>query len=1087
MKILRAFAWLLLSVFVLLVGTIGYLPFYLQAHKADLEAVAGDAIGRPVAIDGAALGWVVHPRPGLSIVLQGLRVSNPDWDTEQRLGPHLLEAQRVDVTWQLRALLHRQVRIDQLVIRGARLVLQKTADGRGNWQLGPSKSKGAGKIGLRVPTVRVIDSQITFASPRTLVRRADITRLQLDGLGAEPLDLQAELTINQTPLTVSARAGAADAPTGARWPFQVQAQSADIRIELNGSAPAPFATTGLDAKFQVQGPTAVPLGKIAGIKGLPAGPFRLETGLSWDGQTLAVSAIKGSSAADVLPAPLTVSDGEISVPLHGPWSARMTGTLGDRPGTLQLTPVAVPKAGHQTAGTLAIKARLAEGRFDGELRPASGDARARLSGKLNVGTVTLADGAQAKVSKPDAKGTSGSAATIAKAKTKVAKAPPWTDRPLPFSSLTRLDADLDLAVEALTWQRITMRGLQARAKLRDGRLRLDEVRLALPGLTLSGQALLEAGPRVPALKLKLSTDRIDLAQARSMLARAPKWGGSILGLRLDAEASGTTPATLIRTLSGTLAAKSARLLPPAKRGQRATAIELSSPNLHVEAGQAVSFKAGLATASQDRAGQSMDLTLTGGTLANLLPRGRSWPRIDVVAQTRLDQHQLSIRGHLGPLAAIRAGRDLMLDLNLADDTGLTGTLTGKLARLDGLRGNQLQARFTGKSLAALHPGLPAQPFSAKARLRGQTGQLELLDIEASSGSSDVAGEVRIGLGEHARIDVDLNADVLDLIPFMARNPDPTDALSDARGSGVPRFGRDNSGEQSLPLDGLKAIDGSLKLSASRVEFGDFDIDNGTLDARIDAGHLALSANAAQGGLSVDLELRPGQTDWRFDLHHKGKLNLGRLIKAKNQQALSNVPVAVEMRLRAVGASIPKLLRSADGRIELILGAGQLERQASGLPFGGVVVNLLDTLNPIQLSTLRVRQDLLKLQCAVLQFDVADGIATSQRGLALQTDNLNVLGGGAIKLETGEIELRFKTVKRTGVGLSLLGIADRFVVVGGTLKSPRTTIDRGDLLVEGAAAWATGGLSLVAAQIIQRLTAFGNPCETVLRRDASAPW
>ena len=83
MKTLRVLAWLLLSVVLLLVGAIGYLPFYLQAHKADLEAAASDALGRPVAIDGAALGWVLHPRPGLSIVLNGLRVSNPDWDTGQ--------------------------------------------------------------------------------------------------------------------------------------------------------------------------------------------------------------------------------------------------------------------------------------------------------------------------------------------------------------------------------------------------------------------------------------------------------------------------------------------------------------------------------------------------------------------------------------------------------------------------------------------------------------------------------------------------------------------------------------------------------------------------------------------------------------------------------------------------------------------------------------------------------------------------------------------------------------------------------------------------------------------------------------------
>jgi hypothetical protein len=90
----------------------------------------------------------------------------------------------------------------------------------------------------------------------------------------------------------------------------------------------------------------------------------------------------------------------------------MTGKLGDQPATLQLTPVAAPKGDTQTpetktAGALTIEATLADGRFDGELRPASGDARALLSGKLKVGTVTLPHGAQAKASKPDAKATSG--------------------------------------------------------------------------------------------------------------------------------------------------------------------------------------------------------------------------------------------------------------------------------------------------------------------------------------------------------------------------------------------------------------------------------------------------------------------------------------------------------------------------------------------------------------------------------------------------------------------------------------------------------------------------------------------------------
>jgi len=1088
MKNLRLLAWLLLSMLVLLVSAIGFLPFYLQAHKADLEAAASDALGRPVAIDGAGLGWLLRPRPGLSIVLNGLRVSNPQWDTDKTLGPHLLEAERVDVTWQLSALLHRQVRIDQVVIRGASLMLQKTADGRDNWQLGKDedrdkdRGKGSSTISLRIPTVQLTDSRITFAVPKAPVRRVDITRLQLDGLGTEPLVLQAELSINETPLTLNARAGAAEAPTGASWPFQLQAQSGDSRIELNGSAPAPFATTGLDAKLRAQGPTAVPLGKIAGVNGLPPGPFQLETRLSWDGKTFAASEITGSSQAHVLPATLTIGDGEISVPLHGPWAVQMTGKLGDQPATLQLTPVAVPKGDTRTpetktAGALKIEATLADGRFDGELRPASGDSRALLSGKLKAGTVRLPHGAQIKASKPDAKATTAAALTKTKANTKVPEAPTWADKPLPFSSLTRIDADLDLAVEALTWQRITLRGMQVQARLRDGRLQLNGVRLRLPGWTVSGQALVDAGPKVPALQLKLNTDRIDLPQALSMLAQGPKLGGSIDGLSLHAAASGATPATLIRALSATLEAQSIHLLPPAKRGQKPMAIDLASPSLHVDPGQPVSFKTGLA-----RSGQTMDLALTGGTLADLLPDGRSWPKIDVVSQTRIDRQRLNISGHVGPFAAILTGRDLTLDLSLAVDTDLTATLTGTLARLDDLAGSQLRAQVNTTSLAALHPGLPAQALSAKARLQGQAKQLELLDIEANSGSSDIAGEVRIGLGEPLRIDATLNAETLDLSPFLAGR---SDSHSAPAGAGAPT-GADAVNAQTLPLDGLKALDGSLKLNAGDVEFGDFVIDQGTLDARLDAGHLVLSANAAEGGLSFDLALQPGQTDWKLNLHHKGKLNLGRLMKAKNPQALSGVPVTVAMRLNAAGASVPALLGSADGNLQLILGAGQLDRKASKLPFGRVMFNLLDTVNPTQVSAVNIRKDLLSLQCAVVQFEFADGIATSTHGLALQTDQLNVLGGGSIKLETEEIELRFKTVKRGGFDPSLLSVADRFIILDGTLKHPRAKVDKGDLLIDGAAAWASGGLSLVGDQLIQRLTGSGSPCETVLRRDALDP-
>jgi uncharacterized protein involved in outer membrane biogenesis len=365
-------------------------------------------------------------------------------------------------------------------------------------------------------------------------------------------------------------------------------------------------------------------------------------------------------------------------------------------------------------------------------------------------------------------------------------------------------------------------------------------------------------------------------------------------------------------------------------------------------------------------------------------------------------------------------------------------------------------------LATLLPlELPAKPFKASARLQGQKGRLDVSALKATLGTSDITGQVRIRPGARPRVDATLASRLLELTPYVG-----------TAGEGGGKTGS----SQPLPLEGLKTLDGELHLTAGHVRAGDFGIDDGSLDATLDAGHLVLSAKAGQERMSADLDLRPEQTQWRFDLRHKGKLSLSWLIEAENDHPLSDVPLAVDMRLSGVGDSMQTLLGSARGRVDLVLGAGRLGKTASSLPLGGILLSLLGTLNPVDWS-----REAASLQCAVLQFDVADGIATSKRGLAVQTASLNILGGGAIKLRTSEIELRFKTAARKGLGLNILAIADKIVYVTGTLQDPRAAIDPTGLLVHGTAAWATSGLSLVYDQLASRLTASGNPCDTVLRK------
>ena len=164
---------------------------------------------------------------------------------------------------------------------------------------------------------------------------------------------------------------------------------------------------------------------------------------------------------------------------------------------------------------------------------------------------------------------------------------------------------------------------------------------------------------------------------------------------------------------------------------------------------------------------------------------------------------------------------------------------------------------------------------------------------------------------------------------------------------------------------------------------------------------------------------------------------------------------------------------------MVIGEGELSETISRhLPLGSVLYTLVSTL--VKEKDQTKDEDHGKLECVVVQLDIAKGIATSGKGLALRTDQMNILGGGALKLKTGEIDLKFKTARRKGLGITLVGVADRLVSVTGTLDEPTVSLNVGTAAAYGAAAWATAGLSVLADSIFTRMTAFSNPCDHVLK-------
>lgn len=88
----------------------------------------------------------------------------------------------------------------------------------------------------------------------------------------------------------------------------------------------------------------------------------------------------------------------------------------------------------------------------------------------------------------------------------------------------------------------------------------------------------------------------------------------------------------------------------------------------------------------------------------------------------------------------------------------------------------------------------------------------------------------------------------------------------------------------------------------------------------------------------------------------------------------------------------------------------------------------------------------RIECAVFNFGVREGPASSREGVALRTDQLTVLGGGLVDLKTEGIDIGVQPKPRSGSGLNVASLGGDLVRIGGThtagaATQEGSTIDR----------------------------------------------
>jgi predicted RNA-binding Zn ribbon-like protein len=262
--------------------------------------------------------------------------------------------------------------------------------------------------------------------------------------------------------------------------------------------------------------------------------------------------------------------------------------------------------------------------------------------------------------------------------------------------------------------------------------------------------------------------------------------------------------------------------------------------------------------------------------------------------------------------------------------------------------------------------------------------------------------------------------------------------------------------------------------AERLVLPHYDLARVDLTASLDKGVLDFAARAAEGDLHGEL---------RFDARKPVPAVAVRLsLREFETQTLytaaadrSGAPtplVSVRTQLAASGVTPREILATSQGEMLVTAGAGKVPMESS-YGFERLAGNLLLTLVPG-----RKTEDFSQLQCAAARFSIANGVATSTDGIALRFEQLDILGGGAINLSTGGILFGYRAVRRNWLSFSIIGLTSGLARVSGTIGEPRVELDPSGVLIQGTAAWATAGISLLAGDLWRKLESTGDPCARI---------
>lgn len=413
---------------------------------------------------------------------------------------------------------------------------------------------------------------------------------------------------------------------------------------------------------------------------------------------------------------------------------------------------------------------------------------------------------------------------------------------------------------------------------------------------------------------------------------------------------------------------------------------------------------------------------------------------------------------------------------------------------------------TTMELAVLEPG-DAQPLHVSATINKRkasdkhlwsallpasiSGDVEILAHEVSVDplaarfpNSKLNGRLRVDhTAQPMEVDLALQADTLDINDFRSNSPEQPDDNATATDKPTANI------ITNRPLD-------FAWLNAATVN-ADVQVDNLYLNKSL-FRNVQITTVLADGKLNLDpvqADMNKGgvrgkvaveqQTDASATIH--AKLYAREITPADlgmpDTGLIDGGETDLGFDLTTQGATMQQLASNLNGEFALEIQRATLRNSLFEVIGSDLVTQTINLINPFT-ST----DDSTELECAAVRFQATDGNLHSPDQIILETQKMKIRGGGDINLNDETVQIDLIPKARSGFGVGLSDLA-KFVRIGGTLGNIEPVPDPKGILKSSAtigAAIATGGLSLLAQGLFNKVSSAGTACGKVFENNIDVP-